>query len=990
MNISGPIEEGKTKKELSVDFAVVGIGASAGGLEALEAFLAHMPPDTGMAFVVIQHLSPKHKSLMVEILQRATPMKVTQIEDGERIQPNRVYLNAPDKETGLFNSVFHLTDPSAREGVRLPIDYFFRSLAEDQAERAICVVLSGTGSDGTIGLKAIKEKGGMSMAQEEQQAKYAGMPQSAIETGLVDFVLPVEKMSEELIAYVQHPYVKKSQKGKLIVEDTEEAFFQKILMLIRSNAGVDFTHYKRSTISRRVERRMAMHQLERMAAYFRLLTESRVEVQVLFRDLLIGVTSFFRDPQAFDILAKRVIPGLLEHKQAEVPLRIWIPGCSTGEEAVSIAILIEEALAKSHGHSAVQIFATDVDPDAIEHARAGKYSESIVADVPAEFLKKYFVKEEDKGYKASEKIREMIVYAVQNLTADPPFSKLDLISCRNLLIYLDTTLQQKIFPTFYYTLNQNGYLFLGSSESIGEFSDLFSAVDPRWKIYQRKCPVKKRSSSPSLPPPQVTGSLADRVESKNVKKEINIRELAEKRIIAQYSPPCVFLDEHYNILYFQGPTHKYLVQPSGKPTVNILKMARRELQTKLASALIKAVRQRTTVVCEAVQIAPEDNSGIFSVDVVVQPIREPDSAQDLIMVVFEEKPHTVKSAQVDTGPEESLESDPRILSLENELQATKEYLQATIEELETANEELKSTNEEIQSTNEELTSTNEELETSREELVTMNSELQSKVIELSILSSDMENLFASTAIGTIFLDIRLCIRRFTPAMTGIFNLIASDVGRPISDITSKLADYDLSAGAGDVLKTLQQKEVEVQSREGAWFSIRMLPYRTLDNVIDGVIVSFVDITALKKVEQAANDAKDLAENITDTIREALLVLDRDLRVVTANRVFYTLFKATREKTEGEHVFALGKGQWDIQRLRELLENIIPKKSAFDDYVVEHDFADIGHRRMVLNARMMKQRDGQPNLILLAIEDITGRGEHDGQNPGPMDGDRSPE
>ena len=978
MATSRPPKKISPKGDAMKDFPIVGIGASAGGLEALEAFLAPMPLDTGMAFVVIQHLSPKHKSLMAEILQRITPMKVTQIEDGMRIEPNRVYLNVPDKETALFNSVFQLTDPASREGFRLPIDYFFRSLAEDHAERAICVILSGTGSDGTLGLKAIKEKGGMSMAQEEHQAKYAGMPQSAIETGLVDLVLPVEKMSKELIAYVKHPYVKNRVKSNRIVEDTKDAFFQKILMLIRSSAGVDFTHYKRSTVSRRIERRMAVHQLDHMGAYFRFLTERQAEVQVLFKDLLIGVTSFFRDPQAFEILAKRVIPRLLEQKQVDAPLRIWVPGCSTGEEAVSIAILMEEAVSKSNRHSDVQIFATDLDPDAIEYARAGKYTGNIVADVPAELLEKYFVKEEDKGYRTSKKIRAMIVYALQNLIADPPFSKLDLISCRNLLIYLDTSLQQKIFPIFYYALNQDGYLFLGSSESIGKFSDLFSPVDSRWNIYERKGPIVQRSSIPPLPPlppPQFVTLLADWVERKSTQGEIDIRELAEKRIIAQYSPPCVFLDDHYNILYFQGSTDKYLVQPSGKPTLNILKMARRELQAKLASALSKAVRQKTRVVCEGVQIAPDDNSGIFSVDVIVQLVREPGVKQELIMVSFEEKPHPGKIAKGDTEPEESSETDPRILILENELQATKEYLRVTIEELQTTNEELRSTNEEMQSANEELTSTNEELETSREELVNMNSQLQSKVIQLSELSNDVENLYSSTAIGTVFLDTRLNIRRFTPALTEIFNLIPSDVGRPISDITSKLADYDLTASVRNVLKTLQHSEAEVQNKEGTWFSIRTLPYRTVENVIDGVVVSFVDITALKEVEKLADDARAFAETITDTIREALLVLDGNLKVVSANKVFYRNFEITSEKTEGRHIFSLGDGQWDIPRLRELLEKIIPEKSSFDDFEVEHDFPNIGHRRMVLNARMMKQQSGKPSLILLAMEDITDRGHH---------------
>ena len=971
MTTSGPPKETSSEQEVK-NFPIVGIGASAGGLEALEAFMAHMPPETGMAFVIIQHLSPKHKSLMAEILQRATLMKVVQIEDGMRVEPNSVYLNPPEKEVALFNSIFQTVDIASGEGFRLPIDYFFRTLAEDMGEKAICVILSGTGSDGSQGLKAIKANGGLAVAQEEKQAKYAGMPQSAVETGLVDLVLPVEKMPEELSRYVKHPYVRIGDEG-IHLEETEAGALRKILMLIRSSAGVDFTHYKESTILRRIQRRMALHQLERMIAYLRFLQERQSEVEVLFKDLLIGVTSFFRDPQAFAVLEKRIIPLLLEQNRAHSPLRIWVPGCSTGEEALSIAILLAEAQGEMNMPFDVQIFATDLDPDAVEYARAGKYPESIAADVPEELLQKYFRKE-DKGYKASKKIREMVVYAVQNLVLDPPFSRLDLISCRNLLIYLDTTLQQKVFSTLYYSLRQDGYLFLGSSESIGTFTNLFAPLDARWKIYQRKGTVQRMISAPSQPFSQVGTSLPDRKERKMAGREVAIREVAEKRLIAQYVPACVFIDENYNTLYFHGATHKYLVQPGGEMTSNILKMARRELHAKLTSALSKAFRQKTAVVCEGVQIA-RDDGGILSVDVIVQPVREPSLMQDLIMVVFEEKPRSGKAAKRDRKSTECSETDPRILNLENELQATREYLQATIEELETANEELRSTNEEIQSTNEELMSTNEELETSREELVTMNSELQGKVMQLSDLSSDMENLLISTAIGTVFLDTRLNIRRFTPAMTGIFNLIPSDVGRPISDITSKLADYDLSASAMDVLKTLQQREAEVQSKEGAWFSIRMLPYRTVDNVIDGVVVAFVDITAVKEAEKIASDARAFAENITDTIREALLVLDGDLRVVSANKVYYRNFETTCDKIEGEHFFSLCEGQWNIPRLREFLEKIIPESSSFNDFVVEHDFSDIGHRKMVLNARIMKRQSGKPDLILLAIEDITERADH---------------
>jgi len=963
------MQEPAKRETAEKSFPVVALGASAGGLEALEAFMAHTPFETGMAFVIIQHLSANHKSLMPEILQRATPMKVIQIEDGMRIEPNRVYLNPPEKEVTLFNSTFQLIDPAPGEGLRLPIDYFFRSLAENVGEKAICVILSGTGSDGSLGLRAIKEKGGMAMAQEKNQAKYAGMPESAIETGLVDLILPVEKMPEELSRYVQHPYMRTRPESNLL-EETEAGAFNKIIMLLRARAGVDFTHYKEPTILRRIQRRMALHQLEQMIAYFRLLQDRQNEAQLLFKDLLIGVTSFFRDPQAFTVLETKIIPLLLEQKQVNSPLRIWVPGCSTGEEAVSIALLLAEAH-KMDMPLDVQIFATDVDPEAVEYARAGKYPESIAADVPEQLLQRYFQKE-DKEYKVFKKIREMIVYAVQNLVLDPPFSRIDLISCRNLLIYLDTTLQQKVFSTFHYSLRQDGYLFVGSSEGTGTFSNLFSPLDARWKIYRRKGAVQKIVSAPFQPFLQVGATIPDlRRERKEAVKEVAIREVAEKRLIAQYVPACVFVDENYNTLYFHGATHKYLVQPGGEMTSNVLKMARRELQAKLTVAIDKAFRQKTTVVCEGVQIA-RDYGGVISVDVIVQPVREPSLMQDLVMVAFEEKTYSNKAAGRDEDSTECPQTDSRILSLENDLHTTREYLQATIEELETTNEELRSTSEESQSANEELMSANEELETSREELVIMNSELQRKIMQLSDLSSDMENLLVSTAIGTVFLDSRLNIRRFTPAMTAVFNLIPSDVGRPISDITSKFANYDLSASARDVLKTLQQREAEVQSKEGAWFSIRMLPYRTVDNMIDGIVVSFVDVTGVKKAEKIANDARAFAENIIDTIREALLVLDEDLKVISANKVFYRIFETTCEKIDGEHFFSLCEDHWNIPRLRELLEQIIPESSSFNDFVLEHDFPHIGHRKMVLNARMMKRESGNPDLILLAIEDITDR------------------
>ena len=856
------------KPRAKKSFPIVGIGASAGGLEAIETFFTHVPTSVGMAFVVIQHLSPQHRSILGDILKKDTSMKVVEVQDGMRIVPNCIYLNPPDKEVGIFNGIFQLVEPDKSRKIRLPIDHFFRSLAEEQAEKAICIILSGTGSDGTLGLEAVKGVGGLTMAQAEQQAKYPGMPRSAVDTGMVDLVLPVEKMPGELVNYVKQPYLEGPE--TITGEGLRENFLPKILMLIRSTTGHDFSHYKVNTICRRIERRMALHKVARIADYHRYLQENPPEVKALFKDLLIKVTSFFRDPAAFEVLAKKVLPSILESKGRDANVRVWVPGCASGEESISLAIIMVEAMDWLGKHLNLQIFGTDIDADAIERARLGEYPESVVADVSPERLQRFFVKK-DGNYKIKKEIRETVLYAVQNLVSDPPFTKLDLISCRNLLIYMNAPIQKKILPLFHFTLNPEGYLFLGSSETIGAFADLFTPIDVKWKIFQRKgLAIQKPAAYPPL------GSMPTSPETeltiKRVTREMNVREIMGRIILDKYAPPSVLVNDRYEILYFQGNTDQYLAPPSGEPSFNILKMAREGLRYKLTTALRQGMKEKRTVIYQGVQLKKKDGS--VTVDLHIQPLLEtPEAPANLFLVVFDEKtPARPKGKDRKTPPEEA-EADARLTTLEQELQATKEYLESTIEELGASNEELQSTNEELQSTNEELETAREELQSTNEELVSVNSELQTKIDDMTEINNDINNLFTSTEVGIIFLDTQLGIRRFTPNMTQFFNLIPTDAGRSLRDITSKTGDDRICQDAEEVLATLQTKEMEIKAGgDGKWYNLRFLPYRTSENMIDGVVLTFVDITERKSLESLIQAARIYAESIVDTVREPLLVL----------------------------------------------------------------------------------------------------------------------
>ncbi len=894
----------RIKETVSKDsFYIVGIGASAGGLEAFEQFFTHMPENTGMAFILIPHLDPTHKSIMSDLLTRYTKMKIFQAEDGMKVKPNCVYIIPPNKDMSILHGVLQLLEPKEIRGFRHPIDFFFRSLAEDQGERAICIVFSGTGTEGTLGLRAVKGEGGLVIVQDPKTAKYDGMPASAVATGLVDYVLPPEKMAEQLLNYIKRAYVRPLKPAGR-PEGRPADLLQKIFILIRTQTKHDFSLYKQSTIIRRIERRMAIHQIGSLGDYVAYLRNSPHEIEELFKELLIRVTNFFRDPDAFEVLKNKVLPQMFRNRSPDPPVRIWTPGCSTGEEVYSLAMIFYEYMQELKDKYKIQIFATDIDSGAIDSARAGAYAESITVDVSTERLSRFFIKR-GNTYKIKDEIRETVVFAVQNLIKDPPFSKLDMISCRNLLIYLGSELQKRILPLFRYSLNPEGILFLGSSETIGEHTDMFSVIDKKWKIFKAR-----RLEEPLLVPMELRKALPHEAgvamseEREKRPGEISIEDLTEKLLLDRYSPPCAIVNEKGDILYLHGRTGKYLEPAPGKAAMNIIDMAREGLRLELRAALRKVVTFKEDVMIERLQV--KTNGGDQAVRLVLHHVKKPDYLQGLIMVVFQDVmyPGTEKETRLKARSKDRV--DQRTTELEFELKSTKEHLQTTIEELETSNEELKSTNEELQSANEELQSTNEELETSKEELqsvneelVTVNSELQNKIEELSQINNDMSNLLASTEIATIFLNNELKIKRFTPTITSVINLIKGDIGRPISDIVSKLEYPDLVKEVEEVLRTLATKEKEVQGNRSSWYLVRIMPYRTLTNLIDGVVITFIDITEQKKIqEELRQQALQLRERSCTLDHAHILVRDMEDRIAFWNKGAEQFYGWKREEVLG--------------------------------------------------------------------------------------------
>ena len=826
---------------------VIGIGASAGGLEALEQFFSPIPAACGVAFVVIQHLDPTQQGILPELLQRATPLKVAQAGERMEVKPNGVYVIPPNKDLSILHGKLYLLDPVAPRGLRLPIDSFFRALADDQRERAIGVILSGMGSDGTSGLRAIKENAGLAVAQSPETAKFDAMPRSAIDAGLADIVAPPEKLWGRIAAYLNHSPRGLQATPEAVLELKSQSGLDQIVILLRERGGNDFSLYKKNTIYRRIERRMGLHQIAAIAQYVRYLRENPQELDLLFKELLIGVTSFFRDPAVWDYLKTEVIPALLAEYPTGKALRAWIPACSTGEEAYSLAIAFKEALAQSqpkHRFS-LQIFATDLDQDAIDRARLGFYPANIASDVSAERLDRFFTVEA-QGYRINKAIRETVIFAPQNVIMDPPFTRLDILCCRNLMIYLGPELQKKLVPLFHYALNAHGVLLLGSAETVSGFTHLFTVIDNKLRLYRRmEHPIQiggVEFPAKHFPVAALGETLAHKTNAID-----NLQTLADQLLLRHFSPAAVVVNADGDILYISGRTGKYLEPAAGKANWNIHAMARDGLQHELPGALRKAQHQTEPVHVPGLTVGT--NGGRQTINLTVQAIAKPEALSGLLIVVFTDvaTPPTGKSSRRQPNAAEQ--------SLQAELQQAREAFQTMREEMQTSQEELTSTNEELQSTNEELQSSNEELTTSKEEmqslneeLQTVNAELQVKVDDLSRASNDMNNLLNSMEIATVFLDNALNIRRFASHTTHLFKLIKADVGRPLSDIVTDLDYPQLHQDAEEVLRTLSFKETQIKACNDRWFTVRIMPYRTQKNLIDGLVITFIDISATKKLE----------------------------------------------------------------------------------------------------------------------------------------------
>jgi len=840
-----------------VNFPIVGIGASAGGLKAFEAFFSGMPADTdpGMAFVLVQHLAPDHTSILCELLQRYTRMKVIEVTDGIAVEVNSVYIIPPAHDMAFFNGTLHLLEPSLPRGCRLPIVFFFRSLANDLHERAIGIVLSGTGSDGTLGVRSIKGEGGMVMAQTPESTEFDCMPRVALETGMVDYELAPAEMPAQLIAYVTHAFGKLSAN---VEGRKSESALKKIFLLLRTQTSHDFSQYKPSTIQRRIDRRMAVHQMDSMDRYVKFLQGAPFEVEALFRDMLIGVTNFFRDPEAFHVLETKVIPDLFEGKPVGAEIRVWAAGCSTGEEAYSLAILLAERMEALKRRYKVQVFASDIDGLAIAKARSGVYPASIAADITHDRLSRYFVPE-GGNFRVHKNIRDMVIFSEVDLIKDPPFSRLDLISCRNLLIYLGAELQQKIIPMFHYALKPKGRLFLGTSESVGDFGDLFVSLDRKNKLYQRKEDIydRQRLALNRISPPMQAVEKTDTPFKTTAKQPM--RELAEKELL-QHTTAGALVNANGDILYVHGRAGIYLEITAGEAGINnILKLAREGLAFDLTMALHKAASTREIVHRPGVRI--KTNGHFTTVNLTVRPL--PSSESLLYMVVLEEVPEPVLP---ESAPA-TADSDKCIAELKAELRAREEFLRNSHEELETSAEELRSSNEEMQSVNEELQSTNEELETSQEELqsvneelLTVNTELETNVRELSRANNDISNLLSGTGIATIFVTTQQRILSYTPAAAEIIGLLPADVGRPLAIFVSNLKGYDsIASDVESVLDSLVPKEVEVESTNGRFYILRIQLYRTRDHAIEGAAISFLDITELRKAHVKITDMQVVEE-----------------------------------------------------------------------------------------------------------------------------------
>ncbi len=975
MPIGAEEEAGSPLGSSSGSFAIVAIGASAGGLDAFTQLLSAMPTDTGMAFVLIQHLQADQPSLLTEILAKRTGMNVIEVHHGTAVEQNHVYVIPPNRQMAITSGVLTLSPRRNTAGKFMPIDSFFQSLAEDWGNRAIGVVLSGLDGDGALGLRAIKEAGGLAFAQDEQSAQYPSMPQNAAATGLLDFVLPPREIAAQLAAVSRHPYLApQDTTDPDALLDAEEAR-RTAVALLRTATGVDFGQYKRPTFERRLQRRMALHQLEHPQEYVRYLQDHAAEVQALYRDVLINVTSFFRDPEAFEVVKSIFLPAINQQRVEELPIRVWVPGCATGEEVYSLAICVLEFVEEHPSPAPIQFFGTDLSEEAIAFARAGLYHASQVEGLSPERLQRFFVQSEDT-YQICKRVRELCVFARHNLLADPPFSQLDLISCRNVLIYFSLNAQKRVLTTFHYGLKPGGFLLLGNSESSGSADNLFERADPSGNLYSRKAvsarvPLEFAAESVAVAPRnsrQETG-----VETGS---DLDLPKEADRLVLERYAPAGFIVNATADVLHFRGQTAPYLQPAPGRASLNLLKIVHPGLRSELRSALQQAKKQ-SLAQCKDIQIYDSEQERQVRLD--IAPLQStPDQAHFLVLFadIPVAPPAAVAHPRSAAATGKSVQQR-RLLELQQELTAKEEYLRTAIEEAEAINQNLRVANEEILSSNEELQSTNEELQTAKEEiqaaneeLYTINNELQRRNQELDRLGNDLQNLLTSTRIPIVMLDSDLRIRRFTPSAGEMLHFVPADIGRPVRDINHRLSVPNLPERVLQVIADRHTAIQEVQDRDGRWHELSIHPYRTLDNETDGAVLVLVNIDQSKRAAEAVKASRDYAEAIVETVHEPLIVLDAQLRTVTANRAFHELFETNSDQAAGQSLFDLNNSQWELPGLRAVLEAVLKGDDRVKDFEVDREFERLGRKVLLLNARCMPSQAGAPLQVLLSISDVT--------------------
>ncbi|MDB5047753.1 MAG: ATPase [Fibrobacteres bacterium] len=955
---------------------VVGIGASAGGLEAFTRLLKNLPGDTGMAFVLIQHLEPTHTSHLTDLLSKSTGIPVTEVRDGSVIEPDHVYVIPPNSNMALTDGILHLTPRGEARGLHLPIDFFLRSLAQNGNGRSVGIILSGTGTDGTLGLAEIKAAGGITFAQDSGSAKFPGMPLSAVAEGCVDLVLPPEGIALELARIAGLPYFDSRAPAENVhpFAGCDEEF-ARIVELLRGSSGVDFAHYRDTTLKRRIMRRMALGKWENLPDYARSLEGDKAEVKALYQDILIHVTRFFRDPKAFTALSETVLPAIWKAKSPEDTIRVWVAGCATGEEAYSLAITLCELQESRDTRFPLRVFASDIsESPSLEKARAGIYPENIEHDVSPDRLLRFFTKEES-GYRINKEIRDICIFAKHDVTADPPFAKLDLISCRNVLIYLSAPLQRRIIPSFHYALKDEGFLLLGNSETVGRDTDLFSVVDSQLKIYSRKMATVR------LPIFASKGKAADAAERSGpaVRRPtpVDFQQAADRLVIRRFAPPGVLVNKDLDILQFRGRTSPFLEPPQGGSGFNIAVMAQEGLSLEIGKAVRECAKTGDPVIRKNARFM--EGGLIRQVNLEVHSIGLSAATEPCFLILFEEveglaslpSPAAVRNQR---GPPE----DEMISLLRSELAAAREYLQAVREQSEAINEELKSSGEEMESSNEELQSTNEELETAKEELqsgneelATMNEELRTRNLEQAQLNDDLSNLLSAVQIPIMILGGDMRLRRFTPTAGKILQLTSSDVGRPIGTLKFFLPDLDIGKSVTEVVSSQEPSVREIRNQDGRWHALRIHPYRSSDGKIDGVVVVLLDIDEIKLAQQRLQESGDYARAIVDTVRDPLLILEGDLRIHSANSSYYRVFGTTPQDTEGHLLQEVADGLWKIPEMLRLLGQMTTSGAEFANFEVNHSLP-VGNESLVLNARRLPAGQDRGRMTLLAIEDVSDR------------------